>query len=123
MQIKMSAALRTAALFAALAFAGLTLAQDSPANVAGTWNISISGGSRSASQTISLTQDGGKISGTFKGPRQSGPLTGTVEGNAIKFHVAARVPLDYEGTVAGDSMKGTMTGKGQTADWTASRSK
>lgn len=98
-------------------------AADTPANVAGKWDVSVSGDAGSASQTINLQQDGNKISGTFKGPRQSGPLEGTVDGNNIKFHVKTRVPLDYTGTVSGDSMKGTMSGRGKTGDWTATRAK
>jgi len=92
-----------------------------PAKVAGTWKVSVRGGAGSAEQTIVLKQDGNKITGTFKGPRQSGALEGSVDGNTITFHVATRVPLDYQGTVDGDTMKGTMTGNGKTGDWTATR--
>jgi hypothetical protein len=99
----------------------LALAADEPAKVAGTWKVSVSGAAGSAEQTIVFKQDGNKITGTFKGPRQSGPLEGTVDGNNISFHVSTRVPLDYKGTVDGDSMKGTMTGNGKTGDWTATR--
>jgi hypothetical protein len=96
-------------------------AGDAPANVSGKWNVAVSGDAGSASQTIDIKQDGNKITGNFKGPRQSGPLEGTVDGNNIKFHVSTRVPLDYTGTVDGDSMKGTMSGRGKTGDWTAKR--
>jgi hypothetical protein len=106
-----------------LAVAGTALAADAPANVAGNWNVAVSGASGKTTQTIVLTQDGGKITGTFKGPRQSGTIDGTVDGKNIKFHVTARIPLDYTGTVDGDSMKGTMSGRGQQGDWTATRSK
>jgi hypothetical protein len=99
------------------------MASDTAANVAGTWTVSASGGAGTATQTLVIQQDGGKISGTFKGPRQSGPLEGTVTGNTIKFHVNARIPLDYDGTVDGDSMKGTLSGGGRTGDWTATRAK
>ena len=58
---------------------------------------------------------------TFKGPRQSGTLEGLVDGNRITFHVNTRVGLDYKGTVDGDSMKGTMTAKGKSGEWTATR--
>ena len=113
-----------ACIFALLLFScSLAHAADEPANVAGTWHVSISGAAGSAEQTIVLQQDGNKITGTFKGPRQSGKLQGTVDGKAISFHVATHVPLDYKGTVDGDTMKGTMTGKGKTGDWTAARSK
>jgi hypothetical protein len=106
-----------------LALCGAAYAADSPANVAGTWNVLVSGDAGNAQQTIVLKQEGGKITGTFKGPRQSGPLEGTVDGNNISFHVSTRVPLDYKGTVDGDTMKGTMSGKGKTGDWTATRAK
>ena len=106
-----------------LAFAVVAVAADAPANVAGNWSVDVSDGSRKTTQTITLKQDGGTITGTFKGPRQSGTIDGTVDGKNIKFHVTARIPLDYTGTVDGDSMKGTMSGRGQQGDWTATRSK
>jgi hypothetical protein len=106
-----------------LAVAGVAVAADAPANVAGNWSVDVSGASGKTTQTIVLTQDGGKITGTFKGPRQSGTIDGTVDGKNVKFHVTARIPLDYTGTVDGDSMKGTMSGRGQQGDWTATRSK
>jgi hypothetical protein len=99
------------------------VAQDKSANVSGTWAVSVTGDAGNAEQTIVLKQEGSKISGTFKGPRQSGPLEGTVDGNNISFHVATRVPLDYKGTIDGDTMKGTLTGRGKTGDWTAKRAK
>ena len=103
--------------------AGAAAAQDKPANVAGSWTINVSGETGSAKQSMTLTQDGGKITGTFKGPRQSGTIDGTVGGNNIKFHVTAGIPLDYTGTVDGDSMSGTMTGRGKTGNWKATRVK
>lgn len=106
-----------------LVVAGAAVAADAPANVAGTWSVDVSDGSRKTTQTITLKQDGATITGTFKGPRQSGTIDGTVDGKNIKFHVTARIPLDYTGTVDGDSMKGTMSGRGQQGDFTGTRSK
>ena len=91
------------------------------ANVAGPWNIKVSGDAGTADQKIDLKQDGNKVSGSFKGPRQSGTIEGTVDGNNIKFRVKAFVPMDYVGTVEGDTMKGTPTGRGKTGNWTATR--
>jgi hypothetical protein len=90
-----------AVLVACLAVA----AQTTAANVSGTWNFKVSGDAGSADQTIVMKQDGNRITGTFKGPRQSGSIDGTVDGNNIKFHVTARAELDYTGTVDGESMK------------------
>ena len=110
-------------LWALLVAAGIALAGEEPASVTGTWKITATGESGRANQTIILKQDGNKITGTFKGPRQSGSLEGMVDGNRITFHVNARVSLDYKGTVAGDSMNGTMTAKGKSGEWTARREK
>jgi hypothetical protein len=111
------------ALFILLAgVASAAPAQDKPANVAGSWTINVSGDTGNAKQSMTLAQDG-KITGTFKGPRQSGTIAGTVDGNNIKFHVTAGIPLDYTGTVDGDSMSGTMSGRGKTGDWKAARAK
>ena len=115
--------LRLVSLVMMLAFTVVAAAADTPANVAGTWSVDVSDGSRKTTQTITLKQDGATITGTFKGPRQSGTIDGTVDGKNIKFHVTARIPLDYTGTVDGDSMKGTMSGRGQQGEFTAARSK
>ncbi len=98
-------------------------AQTAATNVTGTWNFKVSGDAGSADQTIVMKQEGSTITGTFKGPRQSGTIDGTVDGNKIKFHVTARAGIDYTGTVDGDSMKGTLAARGKTGDWTATRAK
>jgi hypothetical protein len=115
-----------ASLLAAVALmllAATIAVADGPANVAGTWNFKVSGDAGSADQLIVIQQNGGTITGTFKGPRQSGTIAGTVDGNNIKFKVKARVSIDYVGTVDGDSMKGTLLGRGKTGNWTATRAK
>jgi hypothetical protein len=117
------AAVTAFGMFLFLALATVVTARPDPAKVAGTWTISVSEGSQAAEQTIDLKQDGGKITGTFKGLRQQGTLEGTVDGNNIKFHVNTRVPFDYTGTIDDDSMKGTFTARGKTGDWTAKRAK
>jgi hypothetical protein len=107
----------------ALAFTANSAAAGSTANVSGKWTVSVTGAAGSATQTLVINQSGGNITGTFKGPRQSGTLSGTVTGNQVAFHVKAHVPIDYTGTADGDSMKGTLTGRGKTGEWTASRAK
>jgi hypothetical protein len=102
---------------------GISYAADTVANVAGTWSVTASDGGRKVAQTLVIQQDASKITGTFKGPLQSGTLEGTITGNAITFHVQARRALDYTGTVDGDAMKGTLLGAGKTGDWTAARPK
>ncbi|HZQ23765.1 MAG TPA: hypothetical protein VFA89_13315 [Terriglobales bacterium] len=104
-----------------LCLCAMSAAADSAPNVAGTWTISASKGRRKATQTIVLQQDGSNIKGTFKGPRQSGTLEGSLNGNAISFHVTAKEPLDYTGIVDGNNMKGTLSAEGKTGEWTATR--
>jgi len=91
------------------------------AEVAGKWTVSAKNGRHSVTQTLVLEQNGGKVTGTFTGPRQSGTIDGTVSGNAIQLHVAAKMPIDYTGTVDGDSMKGTLTSEGKSGVWTGTR--
>ena len=123
----MKTVIRTRAVIGCLAVimvaACITASAATDANVAGKWSVKASGAAGNADQTIDLKQDGNKITGDFKGPRQSGTIEGSIEGNSIKFHVNARIALDYTGTVDGDSMKGTLTGRGKTGDWTATRAK
>ncbi|HTZ96733.1 MAG TPA: hypothetical protein VMB18_10070 [Terriglobales bacterium] len=108
-----------ASCFLLILLCGVVFAAD--ANVAGTWTVLAKNGRRSVTQTLVLQQDGSKVTGTFKGPRQSGTIDGTVSGAAIKFHVTAKMPLDYTGTVNGDTMKGTLSSEGKTGDWTGTR--
>jgi hypothetical protein len=115
--------LQLVSLIAFLLIGVAAIGADAPANVAGSWSVDVSGAAGKTTQTIVLKQDGATITGTFKGPRQSGTIDGTVDGKNVKFHVTARIPLDYTGTVDGDSMKGTMSGRGQQGDFTATRSK
>ena len=119
-----NATLKLLGVMAALVLvACMAAAQTAATNVNGTWNFKVSGEAGSADQTIVMKQDGNTITGTFKGPRQSGTIDGTLDGNKIKFHVTARAGMDYTGTVDGDSMKGTLAARGKTGDWTATRAK
>jgi hypothetical protein len=115
--------IKAVALVAVFILVACVPAAADTANVAGTWNFKVTGDSGNADQTIVIKQDGTKITGTFKGPRQSGTIDGAVDGNNIKFHVTARAGIDYTGTVDGDTMKGTLAARGKTGDWTATRAK
>jgi len=122
---------RKCIFIAALCFSVLSLvhvasAQD--AKVAGSWDLSAPGRDGNVvTQTLTLQQDGTKLSGTVKGARGEAPVTGTVTANNISFSVTRTTPngevkIEYTGTVNGDAMKGTLTVMGNTADWTAKRS-
>jgi hypothetical protein len=118
---------RIAKVFGLLAvlviLAGVAFAERTPLNVAGTWAFQVTGDVGSADQTIVIAQDGDKLTGTFKGPRQSGTLSGTMDGNIIKLSVSAAGTIHYTGTVEGETMHGTLAAHGKTGAFTAHRTK
>ena len=119
MKVKKSACIKLGLCISVLSLlCSVSRAADASANVAGSWTFSVWGEAGRATQTIVIQQDGAKITGTFKGPRQSGTIAGTVDGNKISFHVKARRDLDYAGTV-----KGTLSSGNQSGEFTASRGK
>lgn len=113
------------ALVLAMGMASKAAAQ-SPANVAGTWQLSMEGRRGTMTQTLTLQQDGGKIKGSLKNPRGESEVRGTVEGNKIHFTVKRQTPrgemtIEYSGAVDGNSMKGTMEAGRFSRDWTAKK--
>jgi hypothetical protein len=124
--MKRNCILLPALCFLVLSMAYIASAQD--ANVAGSWDLSAPGrGGNVTTQTLTLQQDGTKLTGTLKGARGEAPVTGSVTGNNIAFSVTRSTPngdfkIDYTGTVSGDSMKGTLSVMGNTVNWTAKKS-
>jgi len=107
---------------------GVAAAADEPANVAGTWEVSSQGRNGPMTQTLTITQDGGKIKGTLTSPRGDSNFEGTVAGNKISFTINRETPngtftIEYTGTVDGDSMKGTAHSERFDREWTAKRTK
>jgi hypothetical protein len=121
--IQIKTAFGILALFTVLVGLAVAAPEKTPANVAGTWDFKVSGDAGAADQVIVIAQDGDKLTGTFKGPRQSGSIAGTMDGTAIKFTVSARVTMNYTGTVEGETMHGTLFAQGKSGDWTAHRVK
>jgi hypothetical protein len=91
--------------------AGKALA-DGPANVAGTWEIASHSQRGNMTQTLTLQQDGGSITGTLKGRRGESPVEGSVSGNHLNFTVkhqnqdGATMVTEYTATIDGNSMTG-----------------
>src|SRR6187397_312196 len=91
------------------AVAGLALAQ---AKVDGKWTAEIQGGRGPQMVTITLKNDGGKLTGTVEGGRGGAvPIEeGAVKGNTVTFKQkqmgrGGEVVLLYTGTVSGDEIK------------------
>jgi hypothetical protein len=127
LSIKIFSALIVLAFLAAFATgASPALAPEkTPANVAGTWAVQLAGEVGTGTQRFDLTQTDDGVSGTFQGPYQKGKIEGSLDGNAIKLQLSGNFPLRYKGTVAGDSMGGTVNGgtQGKSGTWTAHRTK
>jgi hypothetical protein len=106
--------------------AGMALAADEAAKVAGSWEMSIESPRGTFTQALKLEQDGNNIKGTLTGRRGESPVAGSVTGNKIKFTLTRETDngtftIEYSGTVEGDSMKGTSHSERFDGEWTAKR--
>jgi hypothetical protein len=92
-------------------------------NIQGEWKMSIIG--ENLSSTYSLIQKGTVLTGTFRAPLGTFPLTGTItKDNKINLSAKAGggMNLKFAGTVDGKTMKGVadIPMKGR-RNWTATR--
>ena len=124
------------ALAACLMGAFVCAAQDAPkapkpADVAGKWNMTLEMSMGTATPTLEIKQDGGKITGTYAGRYAPAPIQGTVTDRKIVFDCTIdaegqQASMHFEGDIATDtqSMKGTaqIEGLGD-ATWSAKRAK
>ena len=107
----------TSVLMLALA-AVMTLpvrAQEKPADVAGTWAITVETAGGSGTPTLTLEQNAEKLTGTYSsqvfGEQK---VTGTIKGNAITFTFTGAIEgnsitVTYTGTVDGATMNGKVS--------------
>ena len=109
----------------AMMFAGIAAAQ--AAKVAGSWDLSMQGRNGMQTSTLTLTQDGNKLTGTLKGGRGDSPVTGSVDGKNITFSVTRTTPNGdvtqvFTGTAAADGLSGTVKMGQNDVPWTAKKS-
>jgi len=120
-------ALAAAALF--IPTAPGTRAQAKPANVAGSWQVSMQGQSDTVSQTLSIEQKGSAIMGTIRTQQgNAAQVRGTVTKKNIAFTVKRQTPdgevtQQFAGSVNANSISGTVTQGQFHVDWTAVRAK
>ena len=105
-----------AALIGVLALVSAAAGQsDKPADVAGAWAITVETGQGTGTPSVTLQQDGEKLTGTYSsqvfGEQK---VTGSIKGNAITFGFTGaiegnNVTVTYSGTVEKDTMKGKVT--------------
>ena len=95
-------------------------------DVSGKWRMALEMEMGRATPLLDLTQTGSKISGTYTGRYGSSPVSGEIEGKALKFSVAMETTsllfkgeLKDDGTLAGTADFGEIGA----VSWTAAREK
>lgn len=89
--------------------------QDKPQNVAGTWALTVETAQGTGSPSVTLAQDGEKLTGTYSsqvfGEQK---VSGSIKGSAVTFSFTGTVEgttitVTYAGTVEKDTMKGKVS--------------
>jgi hypothetical protein len=96
-------------LLASILFASAALyapAADAP-SLAGNWTIHLRVMGNEADQSCTFTQKDKELTGSCRGDRVSGAISGTVDGNKVKWQLKRQSgdessPLDYSGTISAD---------------------
>jgi hypothetical protein len=88
--------------------------QQKPApTMTGTWAFEVHHSAGTSTPTVTITQTGEKLSGTYAGTYGEAVLTGTIKENQFTFSVDVgteqKVTLVYTGTLDGDTVKGNVT--------------
>ena len=98
-----------------VATASLLARQEKAADVSGTWALTVETGQGSGTPSVTLKQDGEKLTGTYSsqvfGEQH---VTGSIKGQAITFTFTGSFEgttfvVTYSGTVENDTMKGKVT--------------
>jgi hypothetical protein len=82
-------------------------------NITGKWVLDVQTDAGTGTPTITLKQDGEKLSGHYSGQLGEAELTGSIKGNDFTFSFSGDLQgqafkVTYTGTVAKDTMKGTL---------------
>jgi hypothetical protein len=108
-----------------LAAAGWAAAADT--SLAGSWALKIVSPQGTRTPGMILTQDGSKLSGTYKGMRGDAPIAGTITGNDFDLTVEvktkeASLVIQYKGVVTGNTLAGkVIMGRLGEANFTGAR--
>jgi hypothetical protein len=95
-----------------LAVGSIAMAQEPPANVAGNWTIHSRGpDGAERTQVMQIAQQGGVITGHYKGPGQEGRLDGTINQQHILFRTKTRTVLTFRGRVDGPRTDHVVQGR------------
>jgi hypothetical protein len=100
------------------------------AGLGGKWDVTLKTPGGDFPASANLTDEAGKLTGTFGSAMGEAAITGTLEGKAIKISMVAKTPqgdmnVEMTGDLDGDSIvngKAEVAGMGQ-MEWTAKRAK
>lgn len=109
-----------------VARAGRATGGDTDVSAAGTWSIDIETPEGAQSATLTLTQEGSSVSGTFDSELGTAPVNGSIEGNELNLTLTLdaggqTIRVDMTGTVEGDTASGTAATPMGSMNWTARR--
>jgi imidazolonepropionase-like amidohydrolase len=105
-------------------------AGDAPAsnitNVAGTWQVRVTGPMGDQAFSMRLVQEGTTLTGTMESPQGSVPVTGRIEGERLALSTTLSmgtqsVQLNLTGSVTGNNAQGTIATPVGNMNWTATR--
>lgn len=119
-----------AAAAAPAAAAPAASAAASATGINGKWDVMLRTPQGDFPANTTITDTGGKLTGTFGSQMGEVPLTGSLAGNAVKLSIVAQTPqgdltVEMTGDLDGDSIvngKADITGLGQ-LEWSAKRVK
>lgn len=82
-------------------------------NVTGKWVLDVQTDAGSGTPTVTLKQEGDKLTGHYSGQLGEADLTGSIKGTEFTFSFAGdaqgqQFKVTYTGTVEKDTMKGTL---------------
>jgi hypothetical protein len=99
--------------FVAVALLFTSLALSAQTNLTGKWVLNVTTDAGTGTPTVTLKQDGDKLTGHYSGQLGEAELTGTVTGNDFKFAFSGdaqgqQFTVTYTGTADKDTMKGSL---------------
>ena len=96
-------------------------------SAAGTWQLTVNTPMGTQTPTLTLAEEGGKLSGTLQSPMFSTDFgDGTIEGNDLSWAMTIeamgqKIELTVAATLDGDSMSGKMNSPMGASDFTGKR--
>ena len=79
------------------------------ADLTGTWDLEVVTDQANGTPTLTLKQDGEKLTGKYSGQLGEHAITGTVKGDEFEVGFTSEYgPIKYNGKVAGDSVSGKV---------------